>query len=278
LLLWATFSFSLWNIPYSSWYAVFFALLAVSSLSRSLLLAGAFFALSFWFKQNIGILSCVGSAIFFAREKSKLRFLISFALGLLIPFSLIGIFGGGFALSQSLRQIFLFPLRYPQLMGTAPAASAIAAPLTAIGLWLLSLFFLRAGAGSRSARLLQVGVIVYIEVYFYRDPHDFITAGFVLLSLLAWPVSIALRPKREHLYLWLPGAGIFLQVFPRLDFQHFLFVSPLTFYFPFLILGYVGGFPPSQTNIKLLESVRNEVFEDNNVFCLSNKKGRKITK
>lgn len=232
----AGWSFSLWNVPHSSWYAVFVALLAVKLLPRSLALAGALFALSFWFKQNVGLLGALGAAAWLLttgerRGCARLWAVMFFGVG--APFVAIWAFGGSFALKQAARQILLFPLHYPALMGTAPASETFAAPLTLLGLWILSLFFLRAGGKSRSARLVQLGVVGYAGIYVARAPVEFLHSGFMLLSFAAWPLSLALaltekEKSARFLAWWLPALGIFLQVFPRIDFQHFLFVFPLS--------------------------------------------------
>ncbi|MGZ3653947.1 MAG: hypothetical protein ACXVCS_00250 [Bdellovibrionota bacterium] len=232
----AVWSFSLWNIPYSSWYAVFLALLAMRVLPRSLAAAGGLFALSFWFKQNIGIPACLGALFWLLRQRDRsaaARVGAVFLSGVILPFAAIGIFGGGFALRQALSQIFIFPFHYVSLMGTAPASETFAAPLSALGLWVLSLYFLRADSVSRSARLVQLGVVAYVVIYAMKSPEHFLQSGFILLSIMAWPLSLALalterEGRSRFLGFWLPGLGIFFQVFPRLDFQHFLFVFPLS--------------------------------------------------
>lgn len=233
-LLLGAWSFSLWNIPYSSWYAVFFALAAMRALPRTTWGGALLFALAFWFKQNVGILACVGSLAALAGERrwrEAGQVLAIFAAGLAVPFALIGLFGGWFALTQTAWQVFLFPLRYPSLMGKGLEAQTLAAPLTALGLWMLSLFFLRADSAAKSARLVQMGVLAYVGIYASRDPDAFSSGGFFLLSLAAWPLSLALglteKPRGTFLAFWLPALGIFLQVFPRFDFQHFLFVFPI---------------------------------------------------
>ena len=231
-------SFTLWNIPYSSWYAVLLGLIAIRLLPRSLVFAGLFFGLAFWFKQNVGILAFCGAAAWLVLEKRSrevLRLALPFAVVLLLPFTAMLIWGGSEALLQAVRQIFLFPLRYPSLMGIFPEKSQLSAPLTAFGLWILSLFFLRSRSSQRSAGLLQFGLLVYIGIYAFQSSSRFVHGAFILLSLLAWPLSLtveALKGDREglsrFLLVWLPGFGVFLQAFPRADFQHFLFVFPLT--------------------------------------------------
>ncbi len=238
MLLLLGWSFPLWNIPYSSWYAVFIALLAMRVLPRHAIASGLLFGVAFWFKQNIGILSLLGAVSWLVLEKERVacrKLGAAFAGSLIVPFLAMFLFGGAKALEQALRQIFLFPLRYPALMGTAPERHQLAAPLTVFGLWLLSLFFLRSRSSERTAGLLQFGLIVYIGVYASADPYAFAHGTFMLLSLLAWPLSLAVEASkldreklRQFLLLWLPGLGVFLQVFPRADFQHFLFVFPLT--------------------------------------------------
>jgi len=232
----AVWSFSLWNIPYSSWYAVFLALLAMRVLPRSITAAALLFGASFWFKQNIGIPACLGAVLWLLQQRDRsaaARVSAIFLIALVLPLAAIGVFGGGFALRQALNQIFIFPFHYASLMGTAPASESFAAPLSSLGLWVLSLYFLRADSASRSARLVQLGVVAYVGMYAMKSPESFLQAGFMLLSIVAWPLSLAIAltekgGRARVLSFWLPGLGIFLQVFPRMDFQHFLFVFPLS--------------------------------------------------
>lgn len=243
LLLLFAWGFALWNIPYASWYAVLCALAAMRALPKRAVLSGALFALAFWFKQNVGILAFLGACAWLlleARgdaEKRKVAFRFAGAFGAVFaaPFFLMLVFGGAEALLQALRQIFLFPLMYPSLMGTAPPARIFATPLTSLGLWLLSLFFLRKQTGNRTASLLQFGLLVYVGMQAWKAPREFEVGCFLLLSVLAWPLSLVAELAREDrpgfrrfLAFWLPGFGVFLQVLPRLDFQHFLFVAPFS--------------------------------------------------
>lgn len=236
LLAWG---YALWNIPYSSWYAVPLALAAAMAFPRFPLLGGVLFALAFWFKQNVGILAFLGAAGWLmgtgAAKRSLLRLAGGFLPVLLLPFLAFLIFGGSDALLQAIRQIFLFPLRYPALMGTSPPARIFAAPLTVLGLWLLSLFFFRGRAGNRTVSLLQFGLVVYIAVQAWPAPREFALGLFLLLSVIAWPFALVAETSRGDreglrrlLCFLLPAFGAFLQVAPRLDFQHFLFVFPLS--------------------------------------------------
>ena len=243
LLVWG---YSLWNIPYSSWYAVALALVAVFLYPRFPAAGGVLFALSFWFKQNVGILSFLGAAawlllpcILGAGEKeakrAAWRLAAGFAAVLAVPFLALLAFGGPSAFLQAFRQIFLFPLQYPSLMGTAPPAHLFAVPLSTLGLWLLSLFFFRGTEARGTTRLLQVALLVYIGVQAARAPREVALGFFLLFSAAAWPLALASelaggdgKKIRRFLWLFLPGLGAFLQVAPRFDFQHFLFVFPLS--------------------------------------------------
>lgn len=250
MLLLLCWGFALWNIPYASWYAVFLALAAINVYRRFPALGGALFGLSFWFKQNVGILSFLGAATLLlwpllagkeaaavrhSARQAFVRLAAGFAAVFALPFIGLLAFGGKEALVQALSQIFLFPLRYPSLMGEVPPARIFAAPLTSFGLWLLSLFFLRQRGGNRTASLLQFGLVVYIGMQVVRAPREFVVGAFFLLSLVAWPFALVTeisKGSRQDLQrllgFLLPGFGIFLQVAPRLDFQHFLFVFPLS--------------------------------------------------
>jgi hypothetical protein len=229
-------SFSLWNIPSAPWYAVFLSLLALKIFPRSLSGAGLLFAFSFWFQQSVGLLGAAGAIAWLIHQRQgrgAARFFGMVFAGVFVPFLGIGAFGGLNALSRAVNQIFVFPLFHPAIPGHALAAETFAAPLTSLGLWMLSLFFLRADSKSRSARLVQMGVVAYAGIYVARAPEAFLHAGFILVSLAAWPLSLALalteqEPDKRFLAWWLPAAGIFLSVFPAFHFSQFLFVFPLS--------------------------------------------------
>ncbi len=258
LIIWG---FGLWNFPYSSWYAVFWAVLAISAQGRAPFLAGLLFAMSFWFKQNIGILSLSGAVFWWfmpvfhgaspkLAAKPIIRLVAGFSTVFTIPFLLFYFVGGGNALWMAFRQIFLFPISYPSLMGTLPEGRIFAAPLTLLGLWLVSFPLLRGTASvsnKSSLRLLQFSLIMYALVQAGRNPKEFLTGSLILLAFIAWPFSFAMElycsdrtALRRFLAVWLPGLGIFLQVLPRLDFQHFLFVLPLSL---FMLIRGIGLLP-----------------------------------
>jgi hypothetical protein len=128
-----------------------------------------------------------------------------------------------------LRQVFLLP----SFFHSSPPAESFAAPLTTLGLWMLSLFFLRGDQTSRSARLVQFGVVAYGGIYASRDLEMFVHSSFLLLSLAAWPISLALgltKKARDPRFLsfWFPAFGAFLAVIPGGGFPQFLIAFPLT--------------------------------------------------
>jgi hypothetical protein len=219
-------SFPLFNVSDSGWYAVFIGLFAIRALPRSEVLSAALFLLAFFFQPNVGICAALGAgaSFYFSGEMRKCsRFLAVFCTGAIAIFAVI-IYMGGSAL-----EVFAFPPRFSAVR----AAESFAAPLTLLGLWMLSLFFLRSGSGSRSSRLVQLGVVAYAGIYASRDLDSFIRCSFLLLSIAAWPISLALALTEKtrdsrFLALWLPGLGIFLLVLPGFDFRHFLFALPLT--------------------------------------------------
>lgn len=233
LLVWG---FTLWNIPYSSWLAVFGALSAVRAGQKSKwILAGALFALSFWFKQNVGILSAAGMGAYLALTGAwpvLARMSLSVALGILAPFLLFALAFGGAAFAQAFSQIFLFPLQYPALMSEPLPISDMGAPLAVLGIWMISLYFFR--ATFRFKALAMAAVIVYAMVGIMREGRGFYGGAFFLLSLVAWAsallaASVESTEKRKAVFfLGLPLLGAFLQVFPRWDLQHFLFVFPIS--------------------------------------------------
>ncbi|MGZ3693123.1 MAG: hypothetical protein ACXWQO_02810 [Bdellovibrionota bacterium] len=238
VLLW---SFSLWNIPYSSWYALPFALLGARFSQRWPIWAGICFALSFWFKQNIGILAFAGSlvALLLAGEKKcAARSALAFGAGLVVPFTGIFFFGGSAALGKSLWQIFLFPLKYPRLMSEYPPKEWFSTPLMLLGLWILGMFSLQPHLKGSVPRLLRVAMVVFLAYAGFSGGQLFFLGALMLFSLLAWVLSsllaftdLNLEERRVFLLFFLPCAGAFLQIFPRVDFQHFLFVFPLALFF-----------------------------------------------
>lgn len=178
--------FSHWNMPYASWPAIALTWWAILQTDRRFWLAGLLWALSFWFKQNIAILSFCGFFLlrFIQGERHSLRIISCFyLLGLLPGFLYFFITGAG---KQFIQQIFLFPLTYREAMY--------------LGLpW----------GDFRSARfffwLLPFASFIAIAAAWFKNKKwDSFTVYFLAASL-----------------------GIYAQVYPRLDFQHFLFVFPL---------------------------------------------------
>lgn len=233
LLVWG---FTLWNIPYSSWYAVFLAMSASYVLPAKPRLAGTLYGASFWFKQNVGILSFMGAltALLLIRERTPARRLGIWGLAAIgLPFALFAISGGD-AFRASVEQIFLFPLQYRKVMAEPLRAEVMAAPLSCFGLWLISLFLVKKGEGKRRTILLiQVTFLAFV-LYRGLTAEKFDHGMMFLLSIIAWPLAalafrFSERSRRENLLLYsLPSFGAFLQVYPRWDFQHFLFVFPLS--------------------------------------------------
>ncbi len=228
--------FSLWNIPYSSWYAVFFSLAASWFLPKRFYLAGFLLGLSFWFKQNIGLLALLGALIslFLKQEKkSALHLSLSAFAVIVIPLSAFA-FAGSQAFAAAVSQIFLFPLKYKTLMAEPLPSSQLAAPLSCFGLWILSLYLVRKGLVSRSVLLIQGAWGAYALYRWQIDGNAFAAGSLYLFSLLAWPLAALIffsdwknKEKNELAFFFFPAFGAFLQVYPRWDFQHFLFVFPL---------------------------------------------------
>lgn len=236
LLVWG---FTLWNIPYSSWFAVCLAAFAVrSGQQQKWLQTGMLFALSFWFKQNVGILAAAGmmlAVIFTQPRPALLRLSGSFFAGIILPFGFFYLVFGMPALAPAMKQIFLFPLTYRNLMAEPLPIKMMAAPIAAFGIWIISLYFFR--ATPRIKTLAQAAVVVYASVGLMREGRAFYLGSFFLFGIVAWGgsfLAIWLEDKKrrsELLLLWLPLFGAFLQVYPRWDFQHFLFVFPLSAFF-----------------------------------------------
>lgn len=231
LFLW---SFPLWNIPYSSWIAIFCVLAGLRGRALSWAWVGAGFGLAFWFKQNIALQAAAGLLIALAwrGEGRALRsFLLPFLGIVIVPFVLALIYPGPSVVGPALNQIFLFPFRYPALMGKALPAFALGSPLITVGLWVCSLYLSRADKLPRNlARMLAVAHATYAIA---TEGREYFSGLFLVLSLVGWVgalLFVTQEEKRERdalLLLWLPWLGAFLQVYPRADFAHFLFVFPL---------------------------------------------------
>lgn len=249
LFLW---SFPLWNIPYSSWYAVFAALLGVRARQTSWVKAGLFVALSFWFKQNIGLLTALGFVVSlgaYRQWRSLAQFFAAFVGLVVLPFLPLRLFAGQAWLDAAISQIFLFPFKYPALMGRALPAFAIGSPLITFGLWICSLYLSKAAPLPRNlARILAIAHATYAVAV---EGREYFAGFFLLLSIVAWGGSLLFltqekRAERDPvLFLWAPCFGAFLQVYPRADFAHFLFVFPLSAAFLVWFLGRIPRRYPS---------------------------------
>lgn len=237
MLLW---SFSLWNIPYSSWYALPIALLGARLAGRNAIIAGLIFALSFWFKQNMGTLACAGAwaALLYQGDRSRaLKLALGFSLGVAIPFLGFLLFGGAEAFTQAFFQIFLFPFRYPSLMSEWPPRNWISSSITLFGLWIFGLFSLQPNVKGSIPQFLRVAVVVYLAYAAWSLGQGFFLGFLMVFSCLAWLLAFGMvfgdLPKERRgpaLLFFLPAFGAFLQVYPRVDFQHFLFVFPAAFF------------------------------------------------
>lgn len=237
LFLWG---FSLWNVPYSSWYALTFSLLGYWCFTKGMnLRSGLLFALSFWFKQNMGILSFValliGAAI--AGKRLSIRMIVSFLVGLVVPFSVLFIWGGASAVAMAFQQIFLFPFEYRVKMAESLPSFVWGAPLMTLGLWVMSLYLFR--EINRWSIFGGLGVVIYCVFSFGRHGLSFLSGWFFLICLVSWILAAILlleksldkHKKAEFgslLIFYFFSLGLFAQVYPRFDFQHFLFVFSLT--------------------------------------------------
>ncbi len=230
LIVWG---FPLWNIPYSSWFGLCFVALATLAAEKQRpYWAGFALVLAFWFKQNMGLLGGAGlmaSLLILRPPGQVIRAGVVWAAGIVLPFG-FALFGDLDLARKAFYQIFLFPFTYRRLMAEPLPLATLAAPLASLGVWILSLYFFR--ASPRVKFFSQLAVVVYASMGILREGISFSLGGFYLLSLLAWIFSLLAitqlsRENRHKLLLvCLPLAGAFLQVYPRWDFQHFLFVFP----------------------------------------------------
>lgn len=237
LLVWGA---ALWLIPYSSWYAIAFVLAAFAAIEgRRYFLAGVLFALSFWMKQNIGILSFAGYclAAAYARHWRPLGFLLAGFLAALLPGFVFFFYKG--AGPEFIRQVFLFPLTYRKVMALPFDFSLIGAPMQFMGFWILSLYFLRPQTKSPWKVFILALLLVLFLYWAYEGGVRYLEGFFYFWQLLAWPLSLGFL-LAEDLFqgfrraYWFAALGAFLQLYPRFDFQHFLFgfvlVLPLLVY------------------------------------------------
>lgn len=225
-------SFSLWNVPYSSWLAIALALAALEFGFGWR--AGLLFALSFWFKQNIGLLAAVGAFLYVVWQRDwrgGVRMAAALAAGIALPFAGLWVWGGRAAAGAAFYQIFFFPFTYRKVMATMPLREVWSWASMVGGVWLFSLYLGHSSAKvrlwSRSAALAVVGAALA------RQGREFLLGVFFFFSCAGWLISAVLlvpaekEDRRRALYVLLPAFGAFLQVYPRLDFQHFLFSFPL---------------------------------------------------
>lgn len=233
-LLLAAWSFPLWNVPYSSWFAIALALVAVECGRRSWLLAGLVYAGAFWFKQNVGILAAGGSALWLLADAGSRRRVLELGAGLgvgiALPFLGFAIAGGG-AAAQAFSQIFVFPFTYRMVMAEPLPEGIFSWPCIFTGVWVLSLYL--QGATEKVRLWSRAAAVVVVCVALSRQGRDFFLGMFFLWSMLGWLFSFVLLAaapaarRRAAAFLLLPAAGAFLQVYPRWDYQHFLFSFPL---------------------------------------------------
>lgn len=182
--------FALWNMPYASWYAIAFCYLALLALRRNFFLAGVLFSLSFWMKQNVGILSPVFLLLLYlwlGKFAEIRKVLFGFVLGLMPGFIYFYSHRAFFAFY---RQVFLFPFTYKNVMALGLDWKNAA--------WSRQIFYFIVFC------LLGVGVIYFFRLFFKNKKK----------------LNSADVRKLEYLSVALGG---FLQVYPRVDFQHILF-------------------------------------------------------
>ncbi|NUM87821.1 MAG: hypothetical protein HUU37_01320 [Bdellovibrionales bacterium] len=229
ILLWilvAVWGVSAWNMPYASWNAILCAWAAAHLLPRKPLVAGALLALSFWFKQNVGLyaMAAVGAWGLWKSSPVARRALVTAAAGVGGGWALFALLAGGGAALQAWRQWFVFPLTYREVMAHPLPTREM---LLAFGVALVAL----GGEARRSRRLLFFPVAAALFYAFSRS-WGFASATesfFFLAVLLAFPLFLAARRKelagiRAETWLVLGvTAACGLQLYPRFDRAHFVF-------------------------------------------------------
>ncbi len=173
-----------WNQPYASWYAIAVLLLSAIPLGKKNVLAGILIALSFWFKQNIGLYGFFAALAFLLLAKKRsdvLRYLAGWALGILPGFFYFAVHH---ALLPFLKQTLAFPWTYREVM---------AFPFTSVP-------------------------------FFHPTRGIFFVVTMIAFPLAWWIFlrNRSGRNLEWSKYLLLSSAG-FLQIYPRFDFSHFVF-------------------------------------------------------
>ncbi|MCO5142384.1 MAG: hypothetical protein M9962_04755 [Oligoflexia bacterium] len=189
LLFW---NFSLWGFPYSSWYAVFFVALSFYFINKNFLLMGALLGFSFWFKQNVGILSFlfVVGGLFLKDRKSLFRFIFAFIATVLIPFFILCIFYGKDFFSHFINQIFIFPLTYQKVMFQGLPWQQMGSPLVTIGLWLLCLIFSHQKALPKNIRAMTLVLVLYTTIMIWSRSQTYFYGLFFSASLFIFIISL----------------------------------------------------------------------------------------
>lgn len=232
LLLW---SFPLWNVPHVFWFALFFSLLGLRLRERSWWLAGGAVAFAFWCKQNTAIGAALGILIVLLSRRqypAAGKFFGSFLALVLIPAAALFFAQGSTVAIPAFRQIFFGADQGFSLSEGSLPSWVMGGPLITLGLWLCSMYLVRASAGT--VRWARAAAVMHASYSIGTEGREYFTGLFGVLTYAAWIGSFLFllqeRPKKRRtlLFTWLPGLGIFLTIFPRADLPHFLFVWPLS--------------------------------------------------
>lgn len=228
LLAWG---FSLWNIPHVAWYSTFFVLSGWYGASRQRWVgAGLLLATAFWFQQGAGLWALTGTVAYLTWEKNRagcLRLSAVFVAAVALP--LLAAFALTPDLARGLLAQILAPTPLP--MGPRLPGFFLGAPLAALGLWIVSLYFCRTTGRIRA--LAHLAVLAYGGVGISREGRGFFLGLFFLLFLAAWAVSLLLLLREEKarrspvLALWLPSLFLAVPVVFAWDFPHVLVLFPV---------------------------------------------------
>jgi hypothetical protein len=225
LFLW---NFPLWNVTYSSWFALTPVLMAGLLGPRRMFLVGICLGIAILWKQNMGLLPLALISIYLLlqiRLWDLFRLWIGAALGFVPILLFMAHQAGPGWLSPALQQIFLFPFTYREHMALPLSLESLAPWLTLFGFWLGGLFFARV-----QRQFLFTGLVIWAVLNFSRQGFQLGSESFFqFVSLTSWlPPLFYWKRLSDHLRLfYFLSLGAFLQVYPRFDFQHFLFVFPL---------------------------------------------------
>lgn len=221
-----------WNMPYASWDAILLAWCAAMIAPRHAVGAGITLALSFWFKQNIGLFAIVatGGWAFWQRHtdsgKTAGKSVALALMGVFLGYGCFAVFGGAAAAVSAATQTLLFPFTYREVMGQPlPIRQA----LFASSLALLAIGVAARGTNSASRMAFVLAAAIFWAFGTAQGFSEAAETLFMLAVILGPAVFVFTRrtelqkiPNNVWLVLAVTAA-CGLQLYPRFDKAHFVF-------------------------------------------------------